>query len=333
MNTEHKIDFVIPWVDGNDPEWIKAFDTYIDKSDSMDASYERYRSWDNLEYWFRSVEKFAPWVHKIHFITWGHVPKWMNIHHPKLNIVKHEDYMIQDHLPVFNSHAIEVNLHKIEGLSERFVYFNDDTFILNHLKPERFFKNGLPRDIAVGNIISFGGIEHIFVNNIAIINKHFSKKLQIKSHFIKWFTPQYGTHLLKTLCLLPWRQFSGFFDHHQAQAFLKETYRNVWDVENEVLQLTSQSKFRRHTDVSQYLFRYWQLVTGQFVPISIKDTRYLGLKSIIECKEASEMIRTQKYNLICLNDKFENDTEFYQAKTLIQNAFKTILPDKSSFEI
>lgn len=66
--------------------------------------------------------------------------------HPKLNLVTH-DQIIEPHcLPTFNSHAIEINIHKIEGLAEHFVYFNDDTFINSPLEPEFFFKNGLPCD-------------------------------------------------------------------------------------------------------------------------------------------------------------------------------------------
>src|SRR5699024_12780724 len=89
----------------------------------------RFRDWDNLQYWFRAVEEYAPWVNKIHFVTWGHIPNWLNTEHPKLNVVKHEDFLEKQYLPVFNSRAIEINLHKIPGLAEKFVYFNDEMFI------------------------------------------------------------------------------------------------------------------------------------------------------------------------------------------------------------
>ncbi len=89
-----KIDFVIIWVDGSDVEWKKERAVY-DKSikDDADNGDHRYRDWNNLKYWFRGVEKFAPWVRKIHFITWGHLPKWLDISHPKLHLVRHEDYI------------------------------------------------------------------------------------------------------------------------------------------------------------------------------------------------------------------------------------------------
>src|SRR5699024_8623571 len=142
------IDFVIIWVDGNDPEWQEDKFKYSEDTDG-DKRNIRFRDWDNLQYWFRAVENYAPWVNKVHFVTWGHLPEWLNIEHPKLNIVNHKDFLNKDNLPVFNSCAIEINIHRIPGLAEKFVYFNDDTFLTHPVKPTDFFKNGLPRDEAI----------------------------------------------------------------------------------------------------------------------------------------------------------------------------------------
>lgn len=328
-----KIDFVITWVDGSDPAWIKEFNKYAVNSKAIDTSSARYRSWDNLQYWFRGVEEFAPWVNKIHFVTWGHVPEWLNTDHPKLNIVKHTDYIDNKNLPVFNSHPIEINLHKIKGLSEQFVYFNDDTFLTSPILSTRFFKNRLPRDCAVIDVVSIGGIEHILINNLRIINQHFSKKIQIKNNITKWFNPKNGLFNLKTILLLPWRDFSGFFDPHQAQPFLKSTFEDVWKQEVVVLEETSKSKFRKATDVNQYLFRYWQLVTGNFIPVSIKDSKYVAIKTLVHCLDTSESIIKQKYSLMCFNDKLDEDINFKEAKQIINSALEKILPQKSSYEI
>src|SRR5699024_8846127 len=140
-----KIDFVLTWVDGNDPDWQKVKNQYTvkDLGDNRDI---RFRDWDNLQFWFRGVENFTPWVNKVHFVTWGHIPKWLNINHPKLNIVYHHDYIPEKYLPTFSSHVIELNLHRIKGLSDRFVYFNDDTFITKTMKESDFFISGLPCD-------------------------------------------------------------------------------------------------------------------------------------------------------------------------------------------
>ena len=82
----NKIDFIIAWVDGSDYEW------QIDKEKctgiKSNADTCRYRDWDLLKFWFRGVEKFAPWVNRVHFVTYGHVPSWLNIKYDKLNIIK-----------------------------------------------------------------------------------------------------------------------------------------------------------------------------------------------------------------------------------------------------
>ena len=104
----------------------------------------RYRDWETLRYWFRGVEKFAPWVNKIYFVTCGHVPSWLNLDADKLVHVKHSDYIPEEYLPTFSSHPIELNVNRIRGLSEHFVYFNDDTFLCRSIPKEIFYRDGKP---------------------------------------------------------------------------------------------------------------------------------------------------------------------------------------------
>lgn len=122
------IDFVVLWVDCNDAEWQKEKNRYAGIKD-IDNSVIRYQDWENFKYWFRSVEKYAPWVNRVHLVTNGQVPDWLNTECPKLNLVKHSDYMPSSSLPTFNSNAIEVGIWEIPGLSEHFVCFNDDVFL------------------------------------------------------------------------------------------------------------------------------------------------------------------------------------------------------------
>ena len=241
---ESGIDFVIPWVDGSDPEWIKQFSSWSLKSEG-DKRRIRYRDWDSLHFLFRAIEKYTPWVRKVHLVTWGHLPKWLNTSHPKLRIVYHRDFLNPQNIPTFNINAIEVNIHKTPGLSPRFVYFNDDTFLLRYVKIERFFKNGLPRDILALNAISPSHpIAHISVNNVQVIDKHFNKKKVMLRNFTKWFCIKYKVELVKTILLLPWPKITGFFDPHQPQPFLKSTFEEVWAKEREILEKTSSSRFR-----------------------------------------------------------------------------------------
>jgi len=76
-DSDLRIDFVICWVDGNDPVWRKEKAQYTPDFEEDDSTI-RFRDWANLQYWFRGVETFAPWVNKVHFVTWGHIPTWLN---------------------------------------------------------------------------------------------------------------------------------------------------------------------------------------------------------------------------------------------------------------
>ena len=76
-----KIDFVITWVNGNDLRWKEKKDKYLNKYDKKLNTNSRFRDWEILKYWFRSVEKNAPWVNNIYFITEGHLPEWLNLNH------------------------------------------------------------------------------------------------------------------------------------------------------------------------------------------------------------------------------------------------------------
>ena len=81
MPQQNEIDFVITWVDGSDPAWQRerARCLHPEEADGqIDFRDTRYRDWGNLRYWFRAVEAYAPWVRKVHFVTWGHVPQWLN---------------------------------------------------------------------------------------------------------------------------------------------------------------------------------------------------------------------------------------------------------------
>ncbi|MDY4501824.1 MAG: stealth family protein, partial [Lactobacillus johnsonii] len=145
-----KIDFVVTWVDGSDSVWLESKAKYADKADIILNTEARYRDWNIFKYWFRAVELYAPWVNRIFLITEGHLPKWINLEHPKLVHIKHSDYIDEQYLPTFNSNVIELNIPNIKELSEKFVLFNDDVFINAPVLPEDFFdKDGLPKDIGV----------------------------------------------------------------------------------------------------------------------------------------------------------------------------------------
>lgn len=331
---QQKIDFVMIWVDGNDPEWQKEKNKYDGSNEKGDSTIVRYRSWDNLQYWFRGVEKFTPWVNKIHFVTWGHLPEWLDITNPKLNIVNHRDYIPEEYLPTFNANTIELNLHRIEGLAEQFVYFNDDMFITNYMKPTDFFKNGKPKDVFALNCIYFGKKSAGFFNgnDMELINIHFNKKETMKKNFFKWFNPANGwKSLVRTTALaFIWPWFPGMWYNHLPSNFLKSTFEEVWDKEPEVLDATCRDKFRTKSNCNQWLMKFWQLASGNFVPKNPKHGHCFHIKdrTFPSCLDA---IEHGTYNQICVNDTIYT-TDFERQKLEVKKAFQKWLPEKSSFE-
>lgn len=330
-----KIDFVIAWVNGNDKAWLKEkakYDPSIDLTqDTIDA---RYRDWDNLQYWFRAVEKYAPWVNKIHFLTWGHIPEWLDVNNPKLHIVNHKDFIPEEFLPTFNSHTIELNMHRIEGLSEYFVYFNDDVFLTKPVKETDFFKDNLPCDLFALDAVYFApdSAGAYNGNDLEIINKHFDKDKQFKLFkYKKYLKLKYGIkNLYRTIVLIKWHWFPGFSYDHLTSCFLKSTLETVWRKEPEVLANTCNDKFRSKRNVNQWLFKYWQLASGNFYPRSNKFGKVFHLREF-PYSGLKEAIEENKYHVICINDT-SRTKDFEAHRDMVKESFNIILPAKCSFE-
>ncbi len=330
-----KIDFIIPWVDGSDPVWQAQHDAFAGENHEnslkkWNDSKSRYRDWDLLRYWFRGVERFAPWVNRVHFVTCGQLPQWLNKSNPKLHLVNHRDYIPEEYLPTFSSHCIELNMHRIPELADNFVYFNDDTFLAAPTNQEDFFRCGLPRDCAVVQPIRMeqNGIR-AEINDMYVINEHFTKKNVISKNLRKWFSPSCGKLLIHTLLMLPYSTFPGFYISHLPVAYRKQTLEEVWAACPEVLHTACTHRFRTSTDVNQWLFQYWQFAKGAFIPRRHTFGRtYEGAEFLNQvCKD----IAAQKYSVICWNDS--NDfADFEAAKAQIQAAFETILPERCGFE-
>lgn len=334
MKNGGEIDFVIIWVDGSDPEWLAEKAKYAPPAHT-DSRPERYRDWELLPYWFRGVEKFAPWVNRIHFVTWGHIPGWLNTSHPKLNIVRHEDYIPEKYLPTFSANPIELNLHRIKGLSENFVYFNDDMFIIAPVSKEVFFKNGLPCDSAVLNVHCYSpelSFHMCPIRDIGIINKYFSINEVMKAAPGKWFNPIYGKQLLRTLALMACPRFPGMWQHHLPTSFRKQTFEELWKLEEAELDDTCMRKFRHMLDYNQWLFKEWQLAKNEFCPRRADIGTSMQLGDLNECSEVCSYIRKRKGKMICINDGKMTDEEYERYKKDIISAFESILPDKSGFE-
>ncbi len=129
------IDAVYTWVNGADPEWqarkrerLESMGVAAGALHSSSTSASRFENRDELRYSMRSLERYAPFVRNVYLVTDQQVPEWLA--EENVRVVDHRDiFPWPEHLPTFNSRAIECHLHRIEGLSERFIYLNDDVFL------------------------------------------------------------------------------------------------------------------------------------------------------------------------------------------------------------
>jgi len=327
---DYPIDIVIIWVDGDDPVWVKDFNKHVIENPEGDYRRNRYRDWEFLRYWFRSIEKNANWFNKIFFVTCGHIPSWLNRNNNRLVIINHKDYIPEDALPTFNANPIEINLHRIHGLSEHFIFFNDDMFIVQKTKRTDFFHKERPVDTAILNAYAGGELTHILMNDLEVINKHFSKRDVLRHNIGNWFNVKYGLYLLRTLCLLPWPRFTGFINHHQPQPFLKKTFLKLWDKEQALLESVTLNKFRSSKDVNQYLFRYWQFCEGAFHPSKARG--YLYEIKGLDITILRKILVDKSIITICLNDDI-NDIHFDETRKQISDVLNSIFPHISTFEL
>lgn len=275
---QQPIDVVLTWVDGNDPKWQNEKQAYLKQTGHAvegDDRKERYRDWDNLQYWFRGAERYAPWIRKIHFVTYGHLPSWLNTNHPKLHIVNHRDFIPEEFLPTFNSHTIEWNLHRISDLADCFVYFNDDVFFLKETAPTDFFQNGRPVDMLafqpdVANTEN-PVMPYIYLNNTMLLAKYFEKYSNIKKQPGAYFHIGYPPlYFFYNMLELAFPRFTGFYTVHGPSPLRKETYETLWDLEPELLRTVCSHPLRQKEDVSQYVLREFQKLDGKFVPRNVK---------------------------------------------------------------
>ena len=334
------IDFVVTWLDSDDPEWKKEYIKYKYAGEKGDASEVRFRDWNLFRYWFRSIELYAPWVNKVFLITNGKYPDWINEKNEKLVLVKHSDYIPSQLLPTFNSCAIELHMNKIQGLSEHFVYFNDDFFLSAPVKPEDYFQNGLPCDDnheTVFNVPTYTsedkfGIYMSILADIGIINKHFNRWRTAKQSLKRWFGPHLGIKgIMLSFNLRRQGRFIGFSWRHYEQPFLKSVLDEAWEKEPEMLN-KSCTRFREDVILNPYVFRYWQFASNKFFPIKNGPDRNISLREH-NLERINNILQYKTMKSICINDTpYCSHEEYYRIKDKIVEIFEHAFPQKSTFE-
>lgn len=339
-----KIDVVITWVDDQDPKWKEDRDRYLVHSDEKKRNINKfYRDWGTLIYIFRGIEKFMPWVHKVHLLTYGHVPEWLSKKNDKLNIVSHEDFFLNPkNLPVFNSRAIEMNFLGIEGLAEKFVYFNDDMLVLKEVPIERFFKNQKPLDFIIQEIPRKGFLyRHLIfnetyvdtvINDVNLINRKFSKKKLLKENPELFYSKKYKLrHRIQNFIFNMFPHYYYLHIHHFQQPYLKSNIRETYSLYKDEMDLTSSKRFRSRQDVNQYLYRFVRLAKGEFEPYEPDDTYCMVLKSYKAFEKTKHKINEVRF--FCANDSSDiSEEDYIKTKKELTDILNSILPEKSSFE-
>ncbi len=336
-----KIDFVVTWVDPSDKEWLKkkrSFEkaqgvgTDITTTDNRDV---RYRDYGFFKYFFRCIEKNAPWVHRIFLVTDGQIPDFMRASHPKLKVIDHRDFIPEEYLPTFNSSPIELNLHRIPGLSEHFVYFNDDMFLTDAAEPEDFFVEGKPLDMfALQPVVANPDnpvMTRVLQNEALILSKHFDKRSYILHNIPGVFKPGYPVkNFVYNALELAFPRFTGFYNVHGPMNLCKSTFEKLWNLEGEALSATCSNKFRSDSDVPIYVFKDYQKLTGNYHPVNMeRDFGYYELSD--SNRRLCHDIRKHTHKFICINDP-NRDFNVKKARKQVIKAFQSAYPEKSSLE-
>lgn len=331
------IDIVVTYLNGSDPYWIRSFNQYSSNPISEDSDECRYRDWEFLPYWFRSIENNAPWVNKIHFVVSGptQVPKWLNLSNPKLHVVFHEDFIPSDCLPTFNSNAIEMHMHQIPGLSEYFIYFNDDFFLLNPTPKDRFVEGTQIVDemlLGFNTPYPVGTFCHILMNNDILTNRMF-----IKDQVVEKYPEIFGRAKPQELSYLLTDKSYPYFIHfkptHLPQVYRRMAFKNVWEHCTAELNATLHHRFRSMEDVNPWLVRNYQICMGwvnikdlskSSYWLNVTDSRLPLLEKILDSQTLQDVVINDTQGL--------SNAGFKVAKSMVLERFHKRWPTKSSFE-
>ncbi len=341
----NNIDFVIPWVNPNDRQWQEKKAKYDNSAKKgYNNSNMRYRDWGTLRYVLRGIEKNCPWYNKIYLVTEGHHPEWLDINHPRIELVSHDEmYFNKEDLPVFSSSSIEMNLPNIKGLSEKFVYCNDDTMFLKPLPIERFFVDGLPVDYFSHGWIPRNKIfeklrgmnswSHSCKNNVDLINRKFTS-VQMSKQQLYHETYPFIDKVSNFLYANIYKKLIWVSHYHQPQAYLKRTFTDVRNEFTKEMDICSKNRFRKNNDLTQYIYRYWGLVSGDFYPYEHKDHKYYKIESRADVDKC--MSEIDNFALVCANDSVPDsvpEEDVLYIESTVINKLNELLPNKASFEI
>ncbi|MEV5415045.1 stealth family protein [Streptomyces albogriseolus] len=308
------IDVVYTWVDGQDPALRAKRQKYRGDGDAGIAAREvgesRYTSHDELKYSLRSLQMYAGFVRHVYIVTDGQTPEWLDADAPGITVVDHKDIFPEGVLPVFNSHAIETRLHHIPGLSDHYLYFNDDVFVGRSVTPQHFFyANGIARlpfstyQIGVGDPHPQASAPNSAGRNVR-----------------RLLEETYGVSITHKFLHTP---------HPQRRDVLNDLERDY----PEAIERTMRSRFRSIEDVAPAasFHHHLALLTGRAVPAKF-TYRYVDVgKPHLE--ERVESLKARRgYDFFCLNDVDTAPERREYVRSYVHDFLEWYFPYPSSFE-
>lgn len=284
MTVTEPVDVVYTWVDGQDPAWqarkAEAFKQVTGHLPHDAATQARFESRDELRYSLRSLEMYANWINHIWIVTDQQRPDWLH-EDERLTVVDHREIFADTAtLPVFNSHAIESQLHHIPGLAERYLYFNDDMLLASPVRPEAFFHgNRIHRFFVSPALIDVGGHDRAdhAVTSAAKNNRSFVER-------------EFGAAITNKL-------------RHTPQASSRSLMEEFEARHPEMFADLTRSRFRRPTDhaLTSSLAQYYGYVNQRAVPGVIANG-YVDLVSPHAEFQLEQWLRNRDRACICIND-------------------------------
>ena len=288
-DVDFPIDVVYTWVDDSDPVWLDKYEKARQKLDSnfKNNSSARYANNDELRYSLRSIEMFAPWVRNIYIVTDSQTPTWLDESSSRIKVVDHRDiFSDTSALPVFNSHAIESQLHHIDGLSEHYLYLNDDVFIANPTLPETFFfASGIAKVQPSSAIIGTGN-PTAYESAPSSAGKNARKIIEDK----------FGVFITNKF-------------RHTAIPLIRSASYQVEKENRRVVGKTMHSKFRSPDDIpfTTVLMQSYLLASGQGAPVTYPAKTVGNLASRGVKYEINDIVRDSGLVTFCLNEVPDQD--------------------------
>lgn len=299
-----KIDLVITYVNSNDPEWQKVYKKYAPNVDNQEINgKQRFRDSICFKYCFRCIEKYVPWIATIYLVVQSksQVPSWINTEQVK--VVLHEDFIPEEHLPVFNSQAIEMFLWNIPGLSEKFLYSNDDIYFVGPMTLEDFFEEDKVKTSFSSQSLN-GEMplwKKAIINSGLLANTREQKELLNHN---KYITPT-----------------------HTIRPYFKSKMIELYNAKKQEIN-DSITKFRNEKNYTIYLHDFYLRSLGLVVDKTYKAAYHSSNSSVGLI--ANTLINPDVYKIICINDTSE-EYDIEREKS-IEQQFNKYFPKKSKYE-